>query len=599
MNCKSLINAINWSPLEGRFRGVFKLLLIFFMLPFFSTAQEEDKIGTEVVNIVKPYSPSVSDAFKIKETPILNDSSSIVKKQVNYSIFSVPVASTFTPAKGKATSLKKARSIKTYDNYATLGYGNFSNVIAELYSNFEISRTDNFGLFLKHNSSQGGIKGIRLDDKFYNTNLEGSYTSFQKDKTFQIKAGVEHQIYNWYGLNSNFDEYPNDLINNIDAKQTYFSGYTDGIITVEDSYFEQGKVSLRYLGDDFDSSEFNVFLLTEFSFPFQTSSSDFILKVDGDIDYLNGSFATDYFNTAEINYSFLNAGVSTSFVYATEDLSLSVGVLGSVSFDSEKSKTDLYLYPKLYVSYRLSDEKLIVYGGVDGNLEQNSYYNFKDKNPFVSPTLTIMPTSEQYNGFAGIKGVVNGIVGYNLRASYGNEENKALYRANQYKGMSIDFKGYEYGNSFDVVYDDVNTLSVFAELKVETSKNFTFGINGTYYSFDSTNELEAWNLPELEASLFSNFNISEAFYGGLSIFYVGERKDLYVEDIFPISFPLVEVSTLESYVDANVHFGYRINEKLSVFAKGSNLFGDNYEKWLNYPVQGIQGLLGASYKFDW
>ena len=59
------------------------------------------------------------------------------------------------------------------------------------------------------------------------------------------------------------------------------------------------------------------------------------------------------------------------------------------------------------------------------------------------------------------------------------------------------------------------------------------------------------------------------------------------------------VITLDGYIDANVHLGYRFNNQLSFFIKGSNLFGDDYQKWANYPVQGIQVLGGASYKFDW
>ena len=42
-----------------------------------------------------------------------------------------------------------------------------------------------------------------------------------------------------------------------------------------------------------------------------------------------------------------------------------------------------------------------------------------------------------------------------------------------------------------------------------------------------------------------------------------------------------------------------VEDALSIFAKGSNLLSDNYEKWLFTPVQGIQGLIGATYKFDW
>jgi len=200
-----------------------------------------------------------------------------------------------------------------------------------------------------------------------------------------------------------------------------------------------------------------------------------------------------------------------------------------------------------------------------------------------------MPTSQQLNGFGGIKGKLTNTLGYNLRASYGKENDKSLYRLNPSKGMSVGLEGYEYGNSFAVVYDDITTLSVFGELNLELSENFSLGINGTFNSFDTLNQTEAWNLPEIEASLFSNFNITEKIYGGVSLFYVGERKDVMMDTVI----------TLDGYLDANFHLGYRFNDQLSFFIKGSNLFGDDYQKWANYPVQGIQVLGGASYKFDW
>ena len=36
-------------------------------------AQEKDSIGSQVVTIVKAYSPTISDAFKVKELPQLED----------------------------------------------------------------------------------------------------------------------------------------------------------------------------------------------------------------------------------------------------------------------------------------------------------------------------------------------------------------------------------------------------------------------------------------------------------------------------------------------------------------------------------------------
>jgi hypothetical protein len=578
------------SPFEGGLRGMFFLITLI-VVGFSATAQEKE-LDTEVVNVVKPYTPTISDAFKVKETPSLNDSISTTKKEVKYSIFSVPVASTFTPAKGKATNIEKAKPIKLYDNYATLGFGNYTSILGELYSNFEISRTDNAGFFFRHNSSQGDIKGVKLDNKYYDTSLDANYTSRQRDATYRLDAGVEHQLYNWYGVSDVvFSQEPNVQI---DPQQTYISGYVGGSIAFEDSFFERGAANIRYLSDAFSSSEFNVTLKPEFSFPLENLT----LKVDGDVDYLSGSFDKNYANTSDIKYSYLNAGIAPSIVYVNDDLTVSLGVAGYVSVDSENSNSEFSLYPKLNASYRLLDEMVILYGGVEGGLQQNTYYNLKEENPFVSPTLYILPTKNLYEGFGGIKGKLSNSVGYNVRASYGKDENRALFQANAINNLSPELEGYQYGNSFNVVYDDINTLAFFGELKVEVSDKFSVGINANYYNYSTDFQNEAWNLPELKASVFSNFNITEKLYGGASLFYVGERKDL-VYNNNPFNNSLDREVTLDGYVDANLHFGYRFTDRLSVFVKGSNLFGDNYEKWMNYPVQGIQGLAGATYKFDW
>ena len=568
------------------------LVLVFISTITFS---QVDEIGTEVVNIVKPYSPTISDAFKVKETPILYDSINTTKKEVQYGIFSVPVASTFTPAKGKAANVEKTKKIKLYDNYATLGFGNYTSILGEFFSNFQISRTDNFGLFFKHNSSQGGIDDIKLENKYYVTKLDGNYTSRQKDATYLLQVGVKHQLFNWYGLNGFFDEVSEEDLPDIDAQQTYTSGNLGGSISLEDSFFEKGSLNLHYLSDAFSSSEINVTANPKISIPL----TDITLIVDGELDYLNGNFERNYMNTSNINYSFLNAGIGPSLVYVNEDLTISLGVQGMVSIDLDNSETEFFIYPRVNISYRLLDEQVIAYGGTEGGLEQNTYYNFKEENPFVSPTLNVMPTSQLFNGFAGLKGKLSNSFGYNIRASYGKSENQALFIVNTFKGTGEQSEGYEYGNSFNVIYDDINTLSVFGELKIEPSENFSLGINGTFYNFDTSNETEAWNLPELKATVFSNFNFSEKVYGGVSIFYVGERKDMFTVLGGIFNLPFSEIVTLDDYIDANVHLGYIVNDQLSFFIKGSNLLSDSYEKWYNYPVQSIQGLLGATYKFDW
>ena len=83
-------------------------------------------------------------------------------------------------------------------------------------------------------------------------------------------------------------------------------------------------------------------------------------------------------------------------------------------------------------------------------------------------------------------------------------------------------------------------------------------------------------------------------------FFMWENARIFLLLLDPLNiFPTSKEVNLDAYFDANVHFGYRISDRLSVFVKGSNLLADIYEKWYNFPVQGIQGLAGVTYKFDW
>ena len=75
---------------------------------------------------------------------------------------------------------------------------------------------------------------------------------------------------------------------------------------------------------------------------------------------------------------------------------------------------------------------MIFYAGAIGDLQQNTYKDFVDGNPFVSPTLDIKPTNELYDVNAGLKGKLASTVSYDIKASYIYDENKALFKSNDY-----------------------------------------------------------------------------------------------------------------------------------------------------------------------
>ena len=551
--------------------------------------RKKDTIDDQVVNVVKPYTPTISDAFKIKDTPKLNDSNMVKKKEVKYNIFSIPVASTFTPAKGKAANMDKAQPVKLYDNYASVGVGSYTTLLGEVYLNHALSNTENVGGYFSHHSSSGGIQDVRLDNNFSKTGLNAHYSQKLRDFSWKIDGGFDLMTYNWYGLAEALDNDTSAMA--VDPTHTFNTFYLGGKLKFDDAIINDGSVRFRRFGDNQNSGENRFVAKTGFDVPIQGET----INTEFYIDYIGGSFDMDFNNTGEIRYGNVTFGLSPSYQLKQDDLTVDLGVSLVFLNDTEFSDNKFFIYPNFEASYRLVDEILIAYGGIKGELQQNSYYDFATENPFVSPTLTIAPTDQRYNGFIGLKGKLSNNVSYNIKGNYYAEENKPLFKANDAQTFATE--DYQFGNSFGVVYDDIKTFSVAGELNINVNRNFTLGFKGEYFNYNTDTQAEAWNLPDVTGSIFMDVQISEKWFAGASAFYVGERKDqqslagvLVTPDPTPI--------TLDSYFDANAHLGYKINDQLSVFAKVNNILNQDYQRYLNFPVQGIQALAGATYQFD-
>lgn len=571
--------------------------ILFLLLSQFSFAQKKEQIGSETVNVVKPYTPKISDAFKAKEIPELDEEANAQKEKIKYTIFSFPVASTFTPSKGKAEGVEKEKQAHLFKNYATFGVGNYGTFIGELFVNHDLNNTDYVGGMFRHHSSEGGIQNVALEDGFYDTSLDLMYGSNQKDVSWNLDLGYQNQIYNWYGLPSNFASTltPQDrttLINGINPQQTYGTISLGGNVAFNEGVLNKASLQYHHFSDASGSSENRFYAKPTVEFEVMESA----VKTNIIVDYVGGSFKKNYSNTNSdrVKYGFTNFGIVPSFVMQEEDWTLNIGAGLFYSMDNVNSNNQFLVYPQFNASYKVVGDLMIFYAGAEGNLEQNSYMDFVNENPFLSPTLNIAPTDKQYDIFAGLKGKLTNTVSYNVKASYANERNKALFRSNDYNENAAN-EDYAFGNSFQVVYDDMRTLNFYGELKADFSEDVSFGINGTFSSYTNDLQQEAWNLPTIKVSSNLDVNITEKWFAGANVFYVGERKDFQTNTAFSANAASV---TLKSYFDVNANVGFKYSDRLTAFARANNITNNAYQKWLNYPVQGFQVILGVNYKFD-
>ncbi|MEI7508188.1 MAG: hypothetical protein WCJ62_01845 [Flavobacterium sp.] len=302
-------------------------ITVVFLITQISFAQKKDEnIGTEVVNVVKPYTPTISDAFKVKETPTIDDEDNTKKENIQYNIFSFQVASTFTPSKGKAAVVDNGAKEKIFSNYATLAAGNYANINAELFVTQTLENGDYVGAILRHLSSQGGIKNVELDNKFSTTSLEATYGSKSKSMAWNGDLGYQRQAYNWYGLNpilyEGLSQTDKDLLlNGIDPKQTYQNIFLGGRLALNESFFTEATLRFNHFSDAFSSAE-NRFVAKP---SFQFEVLDAKLKTEFVVDYLSGTFQKDYLFASDASkYGFTNIGVKPSFQIKKDDLSVNV-----------------------------------------------------------------------------------------------------------------------------------------------------------------------------------------------------------------------------------------------------------------------------------
>ncbi len=382
-------------------------------------------------------------------------------------------------------------------------------------------------------------------------------------------------------------------MSSINPQQTYNTFYAGTTLALDNAVFKGGTFEYQFFSDDYKTSENQLFLAPEFKFPI---ASEF-LTTQITINYLDGKFNSGYIDANPIIYQFITFGAHPNIDVIRDDYAVNFGAklyYSSASKTQQASK--IYFYPNLTASYKLDANILTAFVGITGDLHQNSYSEFANANNFVSPTLNVKRTDQQLKGFIGIKGMTKGL-SYELKASYQNEKDKALFVSNPVKVINTNNKAYEFGNSFNVVYDHVNTLSVEAQTQITFSKQLNFGGNLILNNYKLSAQQEAWNLPQIKADIFANYTYNK-WYVKSQIYMVGQRKG-QLSHLFPTFVIATPQTTVQAaYVDLNLSGGYNFSDGFTVFARFNNILNDNYQAFTNYEVQGFQALAGLTYKFD-
>ena len=562
------------------------------------TNKAKDTIKTEVINVVTSYTPTISDAFKIKKNPKIKLGAKTQKKRLKYQIFSAPVASTFIPKSGVAKGINMGVKERLYKNYVAAGFGNNSTPFFEAFLHHATKFKNDFGFYTKYISSENSIDETPLNSNFSQLDFGAFYKQEERYFTWKIDANHQQSKFNWYGLPSTITYLP-ATIAAINEEQSYSNFETSAEIIFEDFFVNSTKVNLSFFNDDLLSKELRFVVEPEFKISLKNINrklNDLIL--DTSFDYVNGHSQQSYSAPTKLEHSFFTLGLAPKYNFEYKNFNFKIGTKLYFTSDLENKVNQLYVYPDININYPLFENYVNMYLGAGGDLNTNTIKGFTDDNPYISPTQFITQTNKKYDLFGGLNGKITQNISYDVKASYSNEEDKALFIRNNSKSNgtnSTGLLGYEYGNSFSVIYDDVKTLSFSGEITFDVNRNLVVGTNGELNSFSLTNQTTAWNLPKLKGEVFGKYKTTN-WYASLNAFYVRKRYDVMYSGTYPSA--ISGIQTLKSFIDLNINGGYHFNDKFTAFVKMNNVTNSEYQQFSNFNVQGFQVLGGISYKFD-
>jgi hypothetical protein len=563
-------------------------------LGVFAQGDDKDKkqVGSVEINVIDSYKASVKQAVKISRQPDFKDT--VTKKlPVNYSIRSQSLDFHYNPKAIPAAKIKRTRLPKLPQNLITLGFGTGLTPLAEIYTGSSRNKNSGWGAHAKYFSTQGGVNGIIYDKASYReSEIDLYYKHIYKKYRIVADLDANFDKSSYYGMMT--DALPEGYTDELEFRNyNRFGGQflIENINSKSRAVFRSAAVNYHYLMDNYNTTEHTLDIPTKWLFKVQDED----IYTDLKVNYQKSAFGID-----SINMLAGDTGTSPSFlqVQFMPKIKSNVGRLfftvglnintnsETRTFTNPTGKTRVYFFPELTADIAIVPSVLAAYAGWTGSLTNNSIWSLKNENPYIN-TFTNMQATSENRIYAGVKGKITNNLVYNVQAKYLLVDNMALF----YRSPLT----YASSKGFEVLYDDAQVISLFGEVKLETSIALDIAGFFQYDSYNMKNYAHAYHMPNLKTGIIATYNWKEKIVLTTNFAYVGERT-AFDHSLFENG-TTTEYPILKGYVDLRLGAEYRYNDDLSAFINVTNLLSQNYQTWYSYPTQQIRFLMGLTYRF--
>ncbi|HEX2616405.1 MAG TPA: hypothetical protein VHL57_02625, partial [Flavobacteriales bacterium] len=362
------------------------------------------------------YNPTIGNVQKIETRPTSIDTI-LPDKAIDYRLIDVKgsVPARVDSIEAAKLNIQLAQQ-KLYKGFVKAGFGLYTTPLAEVYYDQTRSRKNGYGLHYKHLSSNGGLDDVGPSDYSYN-NVDAYYNAYLKHHLVEGRFLYDRRRVSYYGYDrtdslSNLilaapdpaDDILKQVYNDIGFAFRLKSLYKDSTKLAHDVGLEVHNYT-NLTG----SREMNLRLSAALSMEQGAETYGGEILIDNNA--YRGELAD---GLGDFRQNGTMVGISP--YVRTEGEKYLVKVGAGIYVDG-MGKTSFHFFPQAYLQYRLFDDILVPYLGVDGQRQRNSFRSLTRENPWLNGAPQLANSSKMYDLYGGLRGSFSSDIGFDVRIS--------------------------------------------------------------------------------------------------------------------------------------------------------------------------------------
>ncbi|TAF63126.1 MAG: hypothetical protein EAZ55_14475 [Cytophagales bacterium] len=452
--------------------------------------------------------------------------------------------------------------------YLRAGVGNYQTTYAEAFYEHKTSPKNYYSLYGKHLSSLRGPIGKEYSAASQHE-IRANWNQFLKNSKIDLSLQYQRRMQRFYGYT--FQE--NNPFNEADSMKqvlhllNFQAGLIDQRVGKKLTY--QVKAHYTYWRDRFENQENQIGLRAELDYQWSER-----LKITTD---MQGWLMPYQQNTQTIERTYWSIKPQIDFQIQKFNIRAGFNVINQN--DTLNAQDNFLFYPLLQASYRFNDLLMFV-AGIEGDLQRTTRAQMSFENPFLRPQIQLFHVNKPFEIYGKIIGKPKPELSYQATISYA-----------QYKNMYFYVNSPADSAKFNPIYafNESHILRIAGEIAYTGYKKLILRFTTAFNGFILPDNFYAFHRPSLESNLWCTYTPIEKLSLHLDFYFVAGAR--------AINYRTNEILTLNSIADCNLKIEYAALTKWNIFAEINNIFGQNYQRLLHYPQQGLNFIVGVGYDF--